>query len=187
MKIAITGPQGSGKTTLLKALTESLKKRGVELSPLPEITRTVRELGFSINEAGDDETQLMITTAHIQNILSKDNYIVDRCLLDGYVYTAWLNRMRKVSDYIADFAYSLLKRYFSRYDVVFYIPNEFALEDDGVRSINDDFRQGIANIFENTVDRLRLAGLGETVVTLTGSVEERVNSAEAILISKGLI
>ena len=180
MKIAITGPQGSGKTTLLKALTESLKERGVELSPLPEITRTVRELGFAINEDGDDETQLMITAAHIQNILAKDNYIVDRCLLDGYVYTAWLNRMGKVSDYIADFSFNLLKRYFTRYDVVFYIPNEFALEDDGIRSIDDGFRQGIANIFENTVDRLQMAGIGKQVITLTGSVEERVNYAEFI-------
>lgn len=180
MKIAITGPQGSGKTTLLRPLQTLIGRNlGIELDILPEVTRTVKEQGFPINEAGADETQLMILATHIQNVLARDNYIVDRCILDGYVYTAYLCMQGDVADYIAEFAYELLKRYFQSYDIVFYIPNEFPLADDGVRSVDESFRIHIERLFIETLARLKAAGLTSNVVELYGSVDARLEVALA--------
>lgn len=185
MKIAITGPQGSGKTTLLLKLKAALALADIEVKVLPEITRSIAEMGFPINESGEDETQLMILATHIQNALAKDDYIVDRCLLDGYVYSEFLFLQGKVSAYVAEYAYQILKRYFSKYDIVFYIPNEFALEDDGCRSTAEEFRSGIADIFESTLAKLKLAHLTDRVYELKGSVDDRVAAAMECIVRLG--
>lgn len=184
MKVAITGPQGSGKTTLLKQLQPRLAELGLDLVALPEVTRTVKDLGFPINESGADETQLMILATHIQNVLAKDNYIVDRCLLDGYIYTQYLQNKGEVSEYVTEFFYQLLKRYFSSYDIVFYVPNEFPLEDDGVRSVAEEFRREISRLFEVTLSNFTFAVTAKNVVTLRGSVEARLQIALAAIEAK---
>ena len=184
MKIAITGPGGSGKTTLLRALMQEELVKELKLAPLQEVTRTVRELGFPINEAGADETQLMITATHIQNVLAKDDYIVDRCLLDGFVYTEYLYLEGKVASYIAEFTWQLLKRHFKSYDAVFYIPNEFAVEADGVRSTEVDFQEKTSGLFKEALDRLEAAGVTKNVYRLSGSVESRTQQVLAVLKEK---
>lgn len=185
MKIAITGPQGSGKTTLLRPLQMHLARDlGIELDILPEVTRTVKEQGFPINEAGADETQLMILATHIQNVLAKDNYVVDRCILDGYIYSQYLQHKGEVSEYVTEFFYQMLKRYFKTYDVVFYIPNEFPLVDDGVRSTNDLFREEIARLFEVTLNNFTFAKTATNIVTLRGTVEERLKTAVEAVAAK---
>ena len=86
MKISFTGTGCSGKSTLLKLCQE---KYGDKFEYVTEVTRPIARKGLTINEGGDDSTQRAIIDAHINNNRLKD-VIMDRCIIDGLVYTNWL-------------------------------------------------------------------------------------------------
>jgi len=183
-RIAICGPHSSGKTTLLHALQMTEEFKGFK--SLPEVTRTIREHGVSINEMGDTDTQILIMAKHMQNILlEQDDFIVDRCLIDGFVYTMYLHTKGRVAEYVKDYAMQLMLNYVSRYDLIFYIPCEFAPVDDGVRSTGKEFHEDIVGGFTKIIDILMdendcaNVSCGLNIVTLTGTVEERVAKAKA--------
>jgi len=168
MKIAFTGAQSTGKTTLLKEL-----KRDSELSLKydfrDEITRRMQKKGLSINEGGNDITQLLIMNSHIKNSLI-DNVIMDRCALDGLVYTDWMSRKGKVQQWVLQYADNVFKMLIDRYDHIFYLVPEFDIEDDGVRSTDIDFRNEIVELFEKYIKVIDIP-----VIKLTGTVEQRLN------------
>ena len=168
MKIAFTGAQSTGKTTLLKEL-----KRDPDLSLKydfrDEITRRMQKKGLSINEGGNDITQLLIMNSHIKNSLI-DNVIMDRCALDGLVYTDWMSRKGKVQQWVLQYADNVFKMLIDRYDHIFYLVPEFDIEDDGVRSTDIDFRNEIVELFEKYIKAIDIL-----VIKLTGTVEQRLN------------
>jgi nicotinamide riboside kinase len=168
MKIAFTGAQSTGKTTLLKEL-----KRDPDLSLKydfrDEITRRMQKKGLSINEGGSDITQLLIMNSHIKNSLI-DNVIMDRCALDGLVYTDWMCRKGKVQQWVIEYADNVFKMLIDRYDHIFYLVPEFDIEDDGVRSTDIDFRNEIVILFEKYIKAFDIP-----VIKLTGTVEQRLN------------
>ena len=168
MKLAFTGAQSTGKTTLLKEL-----KRDPELSLKydfrDEITRRMQKKGLSINEGGNDITQLLIMNSHIKNSLI-DNVIMDRCALDGLVYTDWMSRKGKVQQWVLQYADNVFKMLIDRYDHIFYLVPEFDIEDDGVRSTDIDFRNEIVELFEKYIKAIDIP-----VIKLTGTVEQRLN------------
>lgn len=169
MKIAFSGPQGTGKTTLLKYLKGDEEFR-YKYKFIDEITRRVQKKGYTINEKGDnyDTTQLLIMNEHLSNLFEGD-VIMDRCMLDGLVYTNYLYWEGKVSFWIWEYARRLFYEYGSNYDYIFYLAPEFDLEDDGVRSINKEFRDSIENWFEALIGTNSIP-----VIRLTGSVEDRI-------------
>ena len=168
MKLAFTGAQSTGKTTLLKEL-----KRDPDFSLKydfrDEITRRMQKKGLSINEGGDDITQLLIMNSHIKNSLI-DNVIMDRCVLDGLVYTDWMYRKGKIQQWVIEYADNVFKMLIDRYDYIFYLVPEFDIEDDGVRSTDIDFRNEIVILFEQYIKAWNIP-----VIKLTGTVEQRLN------------
>ena len=168
MKIAFTGAQSTGKTTLLKEL-----KRDPDFSLKydfrDEITRRMQKKGLSINESGNDITQLLIMNSHIKNSLI-DNVIMDRCALDGLVYTDWMYRKGKIQQWVIEYADNVFKMLIDRYDYIFYLVPEFDIEDDGVRSTDIDFRNEIVILFEQYIKAWNIP-----VIKLTGTVEQRLN------------
>jgi len=169
MKIAISGAQSVGKTTLLNALRseEALK----DYKFCFEVTRRVKGYGLSINEDGDDTTQRLIMQEHIVNAFMYDNMIADRCALDGLVYSHYLAENKKITEKTYQFAESVFHKLMPEYDLVFYIPPEFEIEDDGTRSINKFFRDRIVTLFDMYIKDKQI-----NTVYLTGSVRERVNT-----------
>lgn len=168
MRIGITGAHSVGKTTLLNALrSEPFFK---DFAICNEVTREVRELGFSINEDGGDQTQLMIMQKHIVNIFMNDNMVTDRIALDCLVYSTYLNMKNKISNNTLHKVKQMYERIMPHYDYVFYIRPEFDIVDDGVRSIDVSFRDGIVDLFEGFISESKLK-----VYPLTGSVRNRVD------------
>jgi nicotinamide riboside kinase len=94
---------------------------------------------------------------------------MDRCVIDGAVYTEWLYREGKVERWVSDYAENVFKHYKDRYDYIFYLKPEFAIVDDGTRSINVKFRDEIVDLFDTYIKQLNVP-----VITLTGSVQERL-------------
>jgi deoxyadenosine/deoxycytidine kinase len=165
MKIGVTGAQGTGKSTLLESIRTSNELPGHLFCV--ETTRWVQSLGFDINEAGGDLTQLMIMYRHIE-VMNVPNFITDRTVIDGYVYTKWLYEQGRVSRSVYDFATIVFEREVERLDYIFFIEPEFDLIGDGVRSTDASWRDSIHNSMVDTIAEFNIP-----VIKLTGSVEAR--------------
>jgi nicotinamide riboside kinase len=174
MKIAFTGAQGTGKTTLLNELKQMFpyspdSYMGAQYTFIDEITRNMLKHGLSINEKGTDVTQLLIMNSHLKNVLA-GNVVMDRCALDGVVYTRYLHNRGQVSDWVMDYAERVFQMIISEYDYIFYLVPEFDLKDDGTRSTSIDFRNQIVDIFNTYILECEIP-----VIRLTGNLQQRIN------------
>jgi predicted ATPase len=148
MLISFTGAQSTGKTTLLNECCQSPAFR--KFHCVPEVTRKVaREQHVDINEGGGDITQLFILNEHLRNHYIKGPALLDRCILDGWVYTDYLFDQGKVSLWVRDYAQQLYRKLLTQLDVIFYTdPEDIPIEDDGQRSTDKNFRSDIIRGFE---------------------------------------
>lgn len=168
MKIAISGAQSTGKTTIIKEMRKwlvPLKKHKF----LFEITREVNKLGLPINEEGNNITQLFILNSHLERCFKYKNSVLDRCILDGLVYTQYLFNNKKVDYWVLSYARRLFDTLINEYDIIFYIQPEFDIAEDGVRSTNIIFRNEIKEIFNTYII------LCNNIVFIKGTVDERLN------------
>lgn len=183
MIISFTGAQSTGKSTLLNRCAIEF---GNKFTYFPEITRSIRnKFGVKINEAGDDITQLLIISGHIENMIkgmtSEKHCIFDRCVLDGLVYTEWLKNNGVVSSCVYESMTNVFTEYIDKVDVIFYTdPKDVELVYDGERSVDVEFRNSIINSFENYIKYYK------QVVKLSGTVEERMNTIKETLKNKGI-
>ena len=177
MIVSFTGAQSTGKTTLLNELKKW--KEFEDYVFIDEITRNVSKLGMNINEKGDDATQTAIMNAHIENLKKGDNLILDRCSLDGVVYTHYLYSHGRVSRDTFDYARQIFTETCLKYDKIFYLKPEFDIVDDGVRSSSVQFRDEIADIFERYITEFNLGKWN--VVELSGSVEDRLKAIKKVM------
>tara|TARA_R110001592_G_scaffold318583_1_gene595775 strand:+ start:510 stop:1067 length:558 start_codon:yes stop_codon:yes gene_type:complete len=173
MIVSFTGAQSTGKTTLLNIL----KSKNKDINFIDEVTRRInREYDLPINESGSTMTQLMIIADHIANIYRKydsDLVILDRCIIDGLVYSEWLYDNNNISISMIDLATEIYHSIYKKYDIIFYTdPKDVELVDDGERSINKQFRNDIINSFEHRIKELN------NVVVLSGTVEERLETVK---------
>ncbi len=151
MLVGFTGAQSTGKTTLLQQCKCTPYFAGSNWSFVDEVTRKVQRAGNMINECGDDTTQLFILSEHLNNhiIDVSQNLILDRCILDGYIYTDWLVGRGMVNEWVSRYAYDLMKHLVQKLDIIFYTqPEDVVLVNDGVRSTNHQFRQDIIDSYE---------------------------------------
>ena len=107
MLIGFTGAQCTGKTTLLQKCKQYFLVEN-NWNYIDEVTRKVKRLGHKINTDGDDLTQLFILSEHLRNHTYPESYILDRCILDGYVYSSCLSRRGVVSEWVTTYACELL-------------------------------------------------------------------------------
>jgi thymidylate kinase len=191
MLISFTGSQSSGKTTLLNALRKHLYEDGdlPDWTVIDEVTRKIARQGMPINNEAPDynQTQLMIINDHLANI---NNYIkegktktaLDRCLLDGLVYTEYFYRNKKVSKHVRDYAQRAFETSFKNYDHVFYIePVDTSLVDDGVRSTDSKFRADIVIIFEEVIKYYSDKSGRNIVIRLSGTVQKRLETLLSVI------
>ena len=170
MIITFTGAQSSGKSTLLTKMKADSDFDGWIFEP--EITRSLKEkYRLSINEEGDNFTQMVTINSHVDNYLRNrnSNCVFDRCAIDSLVYTTYLSYKGKVDSELGYYAEYVTKKLVEKYDIIFYTDPSIALVDDGVRSVDVDFRNKIIELFEFYIEHFQL----KNVVKLSGSVDER--------------
>lgn len=136
-----------------------------------EVTRRVKSYGLPINEEGTDITQRLIMNEHIVNVFMYGNMLTDRTALDGLVYSAYLYNKNQISANTLKYVREVFNKVWHSYDYVFYIEPEFEIVDDGVRSINKQFRDEIAELFEYVIEKENLS-----MLRVKGSVRNRVNT-----------
>ena len=174
MKVGITGAQSVGKTTLLNALRS--EKKFKQYAICDEVTRELIKLGLDINEAGSDLTQELIMQQHVFNAFMYNDMLTDRTALDGLVYTTYLHLHGKVSSDTLERVRTIYDKIIHEYDYIFYIPPEFNIVDDGVRSIDPTFRDQIVELFEGYITEMP-----REIVRLSGSVRERLDQIMKVL------
>lgn len=173
MVISFTGTGGVGKSTLLQLCK---KEFGEKFSYVEEVTRFVkREYGVAINEAGDDQTQLLVLNQHLVNsIKHPNNVIMDRCIVDGVIYTNWLCKEGKVEDWIVNYALELLYILGPKIDIIFHCIADFDLVDDGERSTDIRFRNDIRDHMAYFLKGMASDKDFPVIVELRGSIENRM-------------
>ena len=175
MIYSFTGAQSTGKTTLLKLC----KERHKNFKYVDEVTRKIHRDGFDINNTANnyDQTQLLICEDHLRNIRLNGKYLLDRCIVDVYVYTRYLFEREKVSIETYRLTKCLLDCYVNKYTKIFYTdPRDVRLVDDGVRSADKEFRDSIVGIY-NAIG----IECFDNVIKLSGTVEERYNQIRPFL------
>ena len=160
-RIALVGSSSTGKTTVFELLKGKLKK----FEYINESTRTVGSYGFPINEFGTDATQLAISSFHLEALLNPGNLLLDRGYLDLLVYTNHMDVDESTKNYIEE-TWHRVKGEYTHY---IYFPIEFTSVDDGVRSINEEWRKEIDQDFKKELDNI-----DKPYLTVTGSPLQRV-------------
>jgi thymidylate kinase len=164
-RIALVGASSVGKTTVY----ELLKDRLPEFNFINESTRTVGKYGFPINEDGTSETQLAISSFHLEALLQPGDVILDRCYLDLLVYSG---NMKNLSDNVYTYILDTWMRVKDQYTHFIYFPIEFSSKEDGVRSVNEEWRTRVDAEFKHHLQGIKV--LGGDYLTVTGSPQERV-------------
>lgn len=170
MRISFTGPGCSGKSTLLKKCEDYY---GDRFEYVKEVTRPALSEGLKINENGDSKTQLYILEEHIRND-SMNNVIMDRCIVDGLVYTTWLYGEDKVTETVMRTYDKVYKELINNLDIIFYT-KPVCLVDDGERSTDPKFISDIEYLFENLMWDMEVYDESPVVIVLEGDVEKRFN------------
>jgi len=161
-RIALVGASSTGKTTVYELLKNKLPKYEF----VNESTRTVGSYGFPINEKGTDATQLAISSFHLEALLQPYNLVLDRCYMDLVVYSHFMEGIEeKTLRYIED-TWNRIKGEYTHY---VYFPIEFDSVDDGVRSVNEDWRKKVDGLFQDVLE-----GVRQPYLTVTGSPMQRV-------------
>jgi len=163
-RIALVGASSTGKTTVYELLKNKLPKYEF----INESTRTVAKYGFPINENGTDATQLAISSFHLEALLQPYNLVLDRCYMDVLVYTCFMDNIdRGTHDFIQD-TWDRIKGEYTHY---IYFPIEFESVDDGVRSVNEDWRRKIDERFKSELEKTAKVAY----LTVSGSPMQRVD------------
>lgn len=160
-KIALIGTSSVGKTTLFNKLQEILP----QYSFYNETTRTALKHGFNINTSGDEVTQLVISSLHLENLLTTNNSIYDRCYLDLLVYTDSLNIDKRTLDIIENI-WVKVKDQYTHY---IYIPIEFDIVDDNVRTLDEHWRRNVDSLFIFYLEKYKI-----NYLTISGTVDNRI-------------
>ena len=171
--ISFSGPSCSGKTTLIDAINWSDYFDSYEL--VESHTRALKAKGMKINEKGSDETQVSVMDIHHSNFTKFDanhnnaNFITDRCVLDGIVFTEWLANTGRIHHNILGYASNIFMKVKDKIDILFYCePVEY--RDDADRKMSKRDHEIVCGLFESYIGMFELV----QVVRLKGSVEERL-------------
>jgi len=144
-----------------------LKTKLTNYTFVSESTRTVKSYGFEINEQGTDTTQLAILSFHLKTLLEPGHLVLDRGMLDVLVYSENLSNLEeKTVRYIKD----TFKNVKDEYTHIVYFPIEFDAVDDGVRSVNEEWRREVDRKFKQYLDTY----YPENYLTVTGSPMQRL-------------
>ena len=163
---AIIGAHGTGKTTLTRAIAKKHPHITISDGSSRAMKVIARELGLTTKQY-QQANNIFAEHRHKQNIWQK-NYFTTRTLIDNFIYcrlAGWHEMAFKVRDTYLKSNYEKIK--------YFYLPIEFEIEDDGVRSSDVNFQKA----FDDEI-HLFFKYYNIKLIKVTGSIEERVAQIE---------
>lgn len=162
MRVAIVGTHSTGKTTLLESLSGHLD--------LPILSEVAREkiaesdkLPHLMTEIERGEFQKLVLEEQMRRESSSGRFIADRSVFDAVAYafdTPHYDALRiRAGAHASAFPY----------DRVFFLPIEFPLKGDGIRSEDEAYRETVDRELRKLLDRAEIP-----YETVRGNREERL-------------
>lgn len=181
-RFAIIGTHSTGKSTLVEKLAE----RNPDIYFTHSVTRTVTtKEERALKEVSDDIQKKILSKIEeeeqrLLKINESQDILLDRSYIDFVAYTEAFYKSQHVSEqFFNDILDGLVSRIYDRipfsYDTLFYLPIEFDIVDDGIRSTDDQLRK---EVDENIQRYLNVIKLKMPVVVVKGTLEERLKIIE---------
>lgn len=176
MIAVLTGAHSCGKSTLLEFFRGKEGYVCIDSVTRSTITPEERKVDNGVSEEGQWRMYQAILekTAEIRRMNYEDPskvYLLDRSIFDFIAYNRAFEKRGWLNSLAAENIERGLKDLWENYDVVFYLPIEFKIVDDGVRSLDEDLRKDVDEEILNQIlwNKVR-------AVKLNGSVRQRVES-----------
>lgn len=186
--VVFIGSHGTGKTTLVNAVKETVEKQGRNSAVVSEVPRVVCELADDAHFFRRDRNSLAKQFAllvgqpifeHL-NCSESDFVFCDRSLLDHWAYTKQAFADELEQEGLIPVVEHFIIEHFRSYDFVFYVPIEFPPEDDGVREDSLKFQKEIDVQIKELLGKFDV-----NYETVSGNVEERVQSVVDLILKRG--
>ena len=168
MKIGICGTMSVGKTTLVNALKKLDEFKSYKFAT--ERSKYLSDLGIPLNTDSTLKGQTIFLAERCAELLQK-NIITDRTILDVIAFTKSAKSIdHRESKEFEEYASQFLRDY----DWVFYIsPEGLPIEDNGVREIDEHYRDVIDYTITNLIRRH--SHRMNNIEVIKGSTKERIN------------
>lgn len=188
MIIAVTGAQNTGKTTFIR---DFLKAFPHFTSPTVDYRDIIKKHGLKLNRDGDCRSQriimdFIVDDLHKQYESGKD-VIIDRSVLDCYVYTLWLYRNNKCgfgNGELVSF-FSGMNENLDYYDMLIHFPiaqtPDMVIENDGFRDTDEQYRVDIDKLFDEVIQYAFPTDLLHRLHRLGGTREERIAAVRELI------
>jgi len=174
MKIGFCGTMSVGKTTLVNALKELPEFAGYEFKT--ERSKYLRDLGIPLNTDSTLKGQI-IFLAERSSELFAENLITDRTVIDVMAFT---RLAKSIPYFMADALNDAVSHLIREYDYIFYVsPEGVELEDNGVRTIDAQYRNEVDKEIQNLI--LRHRPKFRSYAVLSGTTEERIEKIKQVM------
>jgi len=163
-----------GKTTLVNALRELPEFADYNFAT--ERSKYLRDLGIPLNTDSTLKGQI-IFLAERSSELFAENLITDRTVIDVMAFT---RLAKSIPYFMADALNDAVSHLIREYDYIFYVsPEGVELEDNGVRTIDAQYRNEVDKEIQNLILRHRPKLYNYTV--LSGTTEERIEKIKQVM------
>jgi nicotinamide riboside kinase len=165
MRIGLAGTMSVGKTTLVKALSELEQFKDYHIAT--ERSKYLRDLGIPLNTDSTLNGQFVFLAERASELL-RENVLTDRTIWDVCAFTF----SAKSIDWFTKRAFVEAAMHLrEQYDVVFYVsPEGVPIEDNGVRTIDAEYRDKIDWVIRESLEEYK----PKKLVYIKGTTEERI-------------
>ena len=181
MVVCFVGAHSCGKSTLVEFFRGKEGYVCIDSVTRSTITPEERRVDNGVSEEGQTRMYLAILdkTAEILEMNRKNPekiYLLDRSVFDFLAYNRAFEKRGYITKDLREKIEESCDSIKKLYDVVFYLPIEFQIVPDGVRSLDETLRSEVDQEILRQImwDKVR-------AVTLHGSVKERVHTVEDII------
>lgn len=180
MIVVFTGAHGCGKSSLIEKLQDwdnIVCVNSVTRSTISAKERRIDEIENLDNSQYKILSNIIEATNDLIEMNKRDSnkiYLVDRCVFDFVAYTRAFYEQGKLSYQCLHTVEETVQNIYKNYDLVCYLPIEFAIVDDGVRSLDENLRKYV----DNEIYR-QIKSTGVKFVRLSGSYEERIKTLQS--------
>lgn len=167
MKIGLCGTVSVGKSTLAKELSKLERFKDYELAT--ERSKYLRDQGISLNTDSTLKGQLVFAAERSLELM-KPNIITDRTVYDVAAFTL---SAKSIDDTIKRYFTEVLMSFRKEYDLVVYVsPDNVAIEDNGVRATDPEYR----NQIDFVIREMLVEYPAKKLIVVKGSTEERIST-----------